>query len=134
MGRITLMVPIFCFFVVLASCHFRGRRSGISDQRLAEIETLLAIENSQKGNNNVAYGVIDPMALGKRKRSYDKDIMPVELENFPVEYLRESRLKLPYFRHEVLAYPRRLPSRLYNIFRPNDLENGDLQTDDDLSK
>ncbi|KFM63739.1 hypothetical protein X975_21935, partial [Stegodyphus mimosarum] len=71
---------------------------------------------------------------GKRKRSYDKDIILVQLENLPVEELRESRLKLPYFRHKALTYPRRLPSREYNIFISNDLENRDLQMDDDLSK
>lgn len=43
-------------------CSFRERRSGISDQRLAEIETLLALAK-QGGNRDVAYGIIDPIML-----------------------------------------------------------------------
>ncbi|KFM67934.1 hypothetical protein X975_05972, partial [Stegodyphus mimosarum] len=93
------------------------------------------MEKSQSGSNNVAYGLIDPLSLGKRKRSYDKDIFPIQLEeDFPADYLRESRLKLPYFRHEALTYPRRLLDRVYNRFIANDLENRDLQADDDSSK
>ncbi|KFM64312.1 hypothetical protein X975_07433, partial [Stegodyphus mimosarum] len=54
----------------------------------------------------------------------------MRLEDFPNDNLRESRLKLPYFRGESLMYPRRLPERIYNRFQVNDLENRDMQADD----
>ncbi|GIX90136.1 uncharacterized protein CEXT_554931 [Caerostris extrusa] len=60
----------------------RERRSGISDQRLAELETLLALAK-HGGSKDVAYGVIDPIMLGKRKRSYDMDISSQVDEDVP---------------------------------------------------
>ncbi|GFR07381.1 uncharacterized protein TNCT_564261 [Trichonephila clavata] len=72
--------------------HTEERRSGISDQRLAELETLLALAKHGGGNKDVAYGVIDPIMLGKRKRSYDMDLSNQVEEDFPLDILREARL------------------------------------------
>ena len=40
----------------------RGKRSGISDQRLIELETLLALKKlqEQRSAHNVAFGLFDP--------------------------------------------------------------------------
>ncbi|CAN7942227.1 unnamed protein product, partial [Ixodes hexagonus] len=53
----------------------RSRRSGISDQRLAELETLAGLKSLRhrlKGISfPVAYGLVDPNKIGKRKRSFE---------------------------------------------------------------
>ncbi|KAI1297184.1 hypothetical protein HDE_04779 [Halotydeus destructor] len=50
----------------------RTKRSGISDQRLAELETLLALkrlrDQQMKSQSPVAYGVFDPDRIGRRRR------------------------------------------------------------------
>lgn len=47
-----------------AFLNYRGKRSGISDQRLAELETLLALQKfrdqQMRTRVPVAYGVFDP--------------------------------------------------------------------------
>lgn len=45
-----------------AASRTRGKRSGMSDQKLAEIETLLALRAFKllQDHNRIAYGVIDP--------------------------------------------------------------------------
>jgi hypothetical protein len=50
----------------------RSKRSGISDQRLAELETLLALkrlrDQQMRSRGPVAYGAFDPDKIGKRRR------------------------------------------------------------------
>jgi len=76
------LVFIFTFIVLFVEIYqvanghpVRSKRSGISDQRLAELETLIALSNMRGRirNAQVAYGVIDPDKIGKRKRSFIKD-------------------------------------------------------------
>ncbi|CAN8027444.1 unnamed protein product [Ixodes persulcatus] len=72
---------IFCAVVLLPaivqcrSLYNRSRRSGISDQRLAELETLAGLKSLRhrlKGISfPVAYGLVDPNKIGKRKRSFE---------------------------------------------------------------
>lgn len=63
---------ILACFVCVRS---RSRRSGISDQRLAELETLAGLKSLRhrlKGITfPVAYGLVDPNKIGKRKRSFE---------------------------------------------------------------
>ncbi|GFW23912.1 uncharacterized protein TNCV_945961 [Trichonephila clavipes] len=113
--------------------YYRERRSGISDQRLAELETLLALAKHGGGNKDVAYGVIDPIMLGKRKRSYDMDLSNQVEEDFPLDILREARLKYPSNRREPVMYSHRFPERLFR-FRANELENRDLQGNEEVAK
>ncbi|XP_042903879.1 uncharacterized protein [Parasteatoda tepidariorum] len=131
MWKTSLAIATFCFLTTLASCHYREKRSGISDQRLAEIETLLAL--ARQGNRDVAYGVIDPLSLGKRKRSYDMDSSNQLEDDFPLDVLREARPKYPSNKYESLMFSHRLPERLFR-FRTNEFENRDLQSNDDAAK
>ncbi|CAL1269124.1 unnamed protein product [Larinioides sclopetarius] len=132
MCKLSLATAALCFLFTLVSCSYRERRSGISDQRVAELETLLALAK-QGGNRDIAFGVIDPLTLGKRKRSYDMDLSNQVEEDFPLDILREARLKYPSSRREAIMYSHRFPERLFR-FRANDLENRDLQGNEDVSK
>jgi len=64
----------------------REKRSGISDQRLAELETLLELKRLRetlRTRTPVAYGLFDPAKIGKRRKrehyfktnSYDRNLM-----------------------------------------------------------
>ncbi|XP_022253748.1 uncharacterized protein LOC111088310 [Limulus polyphemus] len=73
----TLFVLTFLIMFCLAAGrpYHREKRSGISDQRLAEIETLIAMSKyarnrAKEVTSPIAFGVFDPTNLGKRKRSY----------------------------------------------------------------
>ncbi|CAG2167045.1 unnamed protein product [Oppiella nova] len=49
----------------------REKRSGISDQRLAELETLLELKRLRENlrtRTPVAYGLIDPAKIGRRRK------------------------------------------------------------------
>lgn len=51
--------------------NLRVKRSGISDQRLAELETLLALKRMRDEhlkNRMVAFGLFDPEQIGRRRR------------------------------------------------------------------
>ncbi|XP_076618140.1 uncharacterized protein LOC143340273 [Colletes latitarsis] len=50
---------------------FLSRRRRVSDQRLAEIETLMGLENvrGKVVTVPVAFGVLDPDKIGRRRRS-----------------------------------------------------------------
>ncbi|XP_076235274.1 uncharacterized protein LOC143179790 [Calliopsis andreniformis] len=74
---VTLMVA--CALVVLAMpgvtyarpSPFLSRQRRVSDQRLAEIETLLGLEKvrGKLVTVPVAFGVLDPDKIGRRRRS-----------------------------------------------------------------
>ena len=52
-----LLILLFCLLLLL----HRRKRSGISDQRLMELETLLALERLREQlKDPVAFGLIDP--------------------------------------------------------------------------
>ncbi|KAL1424305.1 hypothetical protein MTO96_003587 [Rhipicephalus appendiculatus] len=79
-SKLTLLVFLFAVVVLPAIVHCRSlfhrdRRSGISDQRLAELETLAGLKSLRhrlKGITfPVAYGLVDPNKIGKRKRSFE---------------------------------------------------------------
>lgn len=70
-------VAVLCVTVVLLpitvhcrSVMARSPRSGISDQRLAELETLAGLKSLQS-RFRTGLGIIDPSKLGKRKRSFE---------------------------------------------------------------
>lgn len=79
--KLAFLVVVFCAVVLLPavvqcrSLYNRSRRSGISDQRLAELETLAGLKSLRhrlKGISfPVAYGLVDPNKIGKRKRSFE---------------------------------------------------------------
>ncbi|KAG8182369.1 hypothetical protein JTE90_010735 [Oedothorax gibbosus] len=122
MSKVCFSLAAMFVLISLVTCHYRERRSGISDQRLAEIETLLALAK-QGGNRDVAYGIIDPIMLGKRKRnSADLDSLNQLEEDFPADVLRDAWLKLPSSR----VYSHGLPERL---FRFRELENSEGSED-----
>ncbi|KAH8025073.1 hypothetical protein HPB51_002969 [Rhipicephalus microplus] len=79
-SKLTLLVFLFAVVILPAvvncrSLFHRDRRSGISDQRLAELETLAGLKSLRhrlKGITfPVAYGLVDPNKIGKRKRSFE---------------------------------------------------------------
>ena len=56
----------------------RSKRSGISDQRLAELEEMLRVEMiraAMQPQPQVAYGLFDPAKIGRRRR---RSILPVD--------------------------------------------------------
>ncbi|XP_076348445.1 uncharacterized protein LOC143246109 [Tachypleus tridentatus] len=59
MKRTKVLIILLLYFSE-ARPAARDRRSGISDSRLAEIETRLALREP------VAYGIFDPVKIGKR--------------------------------------------------------------------
>ncbi|XP_022245504.1 uncharacterized protein LOC111086554 [Limulus polyphemus] len=71
----TLFMVIFMAMLFLAAGrpYLRERRSGISDQRLAELETLVNISKLRSSVYGlvpaVAFGAFDPARLGKKRRS-----------------------------------------------------------------
>ncbi|GAB6023681.1 hypothetical protein CHUAL_008443 [Chamberlinius hualienensis] len=69
-----LIIALFTFQTgrLVDAKPLRSKRSGISDQRVAELETIIALTNMRNRlrNSQVAYGLIDPEKIGKRKRSY----------------------------------------------------------------
>ncbi|XP_018012729.1 uncharacterized protein LOC108669823 [Hyalella azteca] len=62
----------------------------VSDQRLAELETLLAmaVNSRRMAEMPVGFGLIDPHAIGRRKRSLHplSDALLQELSRNPVAY------------------------------------------------
>lgn len=59
-----------------SSSSVRHRRSGYSDQRLAELETIFALSEMNQRHRvsvpQVGFGVVDVRRIGKRKRSFDE--------------------------------------------------------------
>ncbi|XP_076362170.1 uncharacterized protein LOC143253016 [Tachypleus tridentatus] len=106
MALLTKSVPYFFFFLLMFSLtvgrpHDREKRSGISDQRLAEIETLIAMYKLNKNKEvtgPVAFGAFDPTILGKKKRSYRMSAFknshdsPLRAENTKNEEVFETPL------------------------------------------
>ncbi|XP_077517566.1 uncharacterized protein LOC144128214 isoform X1 [Amblyomma americanum] len=80
-SKLTFLVVLCAVVLLPAIVHCRSmfnsrdRRSGISDQRLAELETLAGLKSLRhrlKGITfPVAYGLVDPNKIGKRKRSFE---------------------------------------------------------------
>ncbi|XP_037570048.1 uncharacterized protein LOC119450615 [Dermacentor silvarum] len=79
-SKLTFLVFLCAVVLLPAIVHCRSifnrdRRSGISDQRLAELETLAGLKSLRhrlKGITfPVAYGLVDPNKIGKRKRSFE---------------------------------------------------------------
>ncbi|XP_043260115.1 uncharacterized protein LOC122401813 [Colletes gigas] len=80
-ARISLFATLltFCALVVVLMPEatyarppsFLSRRRRVSDQRLAEIETLMGLENvrGKVVTVPVAFGVLDPDKIGRRRRS-----------------------------------------------------------------
>ncbi|XP_023229377.1 uncharacterized protein [Centruroides vittatus] len=71
---LTFIFFLFILTITFSMPHysFRDKRSGISDQRLAELETLINLaKQKNRGRPPIAFGVIDPLKVGKRKRSND---------------------------------------------------------------
>ncbi|XP_076372952.1 uncharacterized protein LOC143257808, partial [Tachypleus tridentatus] len=64
--RVTLtIVLLFIVNVSMARPHARQRKSGISDIRLAELETQLSLNKMR--SEPVAHGIFDPAKIGKRR-------------------------------------------------------------------
>ncbi|XP_023212603.1 uncharacterized protein LOC111615419 [Centruroides sculpturatus] len=68
----------------------RERRSGISDQRLAELETLLALSKFKSFHTPVAYGLLDLEKIGKRKRSIEDAKEEEKKRFYPVDFRGED--------------------------------------------
>ncbi|XP_076308694.1 uncharacterized protein LOC143224125 [Tachypleus tridentatus] len=70
-----MVIFMAMFFLAAGKPHLRKRRSGIADQRLAELETLVNILKLRSRDYGlvppVAFGTFDPARLGK-KRKYNK--------------------------------------------------------------
>ncbi|XP_076314803.1 uncharacterized protein LOC143227195 [Tachypleus tridentatus] len=90
----TLFIATFLVLLCLTAGrpYNREKRSGVSDQRLAELETLIAMykharNRAKEITSPVAFGVFDPMNLGKRKRSYGISVAEKKYdEQFPQSY------------------------------------------------
>ncbi|KAK9508194.1 hypothetical protein O3M35_007911 [Rhynocoris fuscipes] len=65
----------FVFVLLLVSCFvaqgFRFRQKRVSDQRLAELETLVALSHLKGHLKPVRYGYgsVNPLKLGRKRRS-----------------------------------------------------------------
>ncbi|KAG8222381.1 hypothetical protein J437_LFUL003001 [Ladona fulva] len=70
MGRIILIV-LLLFLASEGGARPADRRKRVSDQRLAELETLLALSKTRGKlvTVPVGFGRIDPQRLGRRKRT-----------------------------------------------------------------
>ncbi|XP_076347716.1 uncharacterized protein LOC143245353 [Tachypleus tridentatus] len=69
MSNISIKTMIFLVALLLLTVSFaypqaRIKRSGISDARLAELETQMSLNIPRSGS--VAYGIFDPSKIGKR--------------------------------------------------------------------
>ncbi|XP_022238355.1 uncharacterized protein LOC111085182 [Limulus polyphemus] len=64
MKTMIFLVALLLLKVSLAHPQARIKRSGISDTRLAELETQVSLNRPRSGS--VAYGIFDPSKIGKR--------------------------------------------------------------------
>jgi len=73
-GRSTALVAAVACAVLVTVCEprpqNRQKRSGIVDQRIAELESMLS--RTRGKSMPVAAGLFDPDRIGKRKRSRDQ--------------------------------------------------------------
>ncbi|KAK0090240.1 hypothetical protein PV326_004177 [Microctonus aethiopoides] len=93
----TLVTVVIIFALVSDEAHARptygiiSRQKRVSDQRLAELETLLALSRTHGKlvTVPVAFGRIDPIRIGRRRRSsLEYDLQ--KLQNILQEVTRNS--------------------------------------------
>ncbi|KAF2368013.1 hypothetical protein FHG87_001227 [Trinorchestia longiramus] len=81
-----------------------GLEKRVSDQRLAELETLLAmaVNNRRMAEMPVGFGLIDPHAIGRRKRSTHplSDALLQELARNPTAYNNLLQVLSSYVQQE----------------------------------
>ncbi|XP_043503138.1 uncharacterized protein LOC122524772 isoform X1 [Polistes fuscatus] len=83
-----------------------SRRKRVSDQRLAELETLHGISTKLKGKVvviPVAYGVIDPAKVGRKRRSSSDDSFNKLREILQID--GQDWIFLPEENNEILSLP-----------------------------
>jgi hypothetical protein len=95
MHRVQISIVISLLLVVLATCSqsaaiseaSRIRRSS-ADQRIAELQALLALAGSRRRNGNaVAHGLFDPDVIGKRSKDSQFVNVPEEERYTILKYL-----------------------------------------------
>ncbi|KYN06631.1 PREDICTED: uncharacterized protein LOC108782841 [Cyphomyrmex costatus] len=87
--NLSVSMPIVCVLLVTLlseTAHARPpqlvmRPKRLSDQRLAEIETLLALEKVKGYVVPVGLGIVDPAKLGRKRRSISEN-NPPKLQHF----------------------------------------------------
>ncbi|XP_015185789.1 PREDICTED: uncharacterized protein LOC107071355 [Polistes dominula] len=83
-----------------------SRRKRVSDQRLAELETLLGLSTKMKGKViviPVGYGVIDPAKVGRKRRSASDDSLNKLSKILQID--RQDSTFLPEENNEILSLP-----------------------------
>lgn len=99
-----LMTLAACCALLLPPATARPQQTSsiekrVSDQRLAELETLLAmaVSNRRMSDMPVGFGLIDPHAIGRRKRSsYPlSDALFREVSRHPAGYSNLMQLLSP---------------------------------------
>ncbi|KAI4500977.1 hypothetical protein M0802_003780 [Mischocyttarus mexicanus] len=83
-----------------------SRRKRVSDQRLAELETLLGLSTKMKGKVitiPVAYGVLDPAKVGRKRRSSSDDSFNKLREILQID--GQDSIFLPEENNEILSLP-----------------------------
>ncbi|XP_018315403.1 uncharacterized protein [Mycetomoellerius zeteki] len=80
--NLSVSTPIVCVLLVTLlseTAHARppqwllSRQKRLSDQRLAELETLMALRNVKGVLVPVGYGRVNPAILGRKRRSISED-------------------------------------------------------------
>ncbi|XP_018057537.1 PREDICTED: uncharacterized protein LOC108693224 [Atta colombica] len=80
--NLSVSTPIVCVLLVTLlseTAHARppqwllSRQKRLSDQRLAELETLLALQNVKGIVVPVGFGKVNPAKLGRKRRSISED-------------------------------------------------------------
>ncbi|XP_050452923.1 uncharacterized protein LOC126852302 [Cataglyphis hispanica] len=68
-----------------------SRYRRLSDQRLAELETILGLRNVKGVAVPVAFGKIDPAIVGRKRRSVLESILDQPNRNRPLPWKEEPR-------------------------------------------
>uniref|UniRef100_T1IUA0 Uncharacterized protein n=1 Tax=Strigamia maritima TaxID=126957 RepID=T1IUA0_STRMM len=99
-SHVALLILIISAMTVQSASTEREKRSGISDQRLAELETLLAL-SKMKGKLvtvPVAFGVIDPDKIGKRNHQYEMPALDDDVERNDEVWLRQFQQRFDQYK------------------------------------
>lgn len=77
------MLVLVCSLCVIQAYPTWNRNKRVSDQRLAELETLLALARlkGRLANVQVGYGFIDPNKIGRKRRGVDSQLLLDDYQN-----------------------------------------------------
>ncbi|GFS01645.1 hypothetical protein ElyMa_001103200 [Elysia marginata] len=88
-GVLSLLLASFAHSAALQDSNVRVRRSS-ADQRIAELQALLALSNRNRNKNAVAHGMFDPSQIGKKKRNIQGESLTEDEEYSLLRALMEG--------------------------------------------